>query len=316
MISQDLSYIRPETVEEAMQAWAEHSSRPAGNAQTEKAQTEKAQSEITPAGNTDGVRYLGGGTELITGARKSGLSGKPFRVLIDLKHLSETRRMENSGGRIFLGSTLSLNEIGDSGIFPLLTATIRHISDRTTRNRLSLGGNIAGALPYREAILPLLLADATIHTIKPVLADDLNLSLRQENRLRKIFDKRLPLQAGELILGFSLPATAATLPWRHYRATRTGPVDYPLVTACFMGIAGGRTDDGSGSTGDSGSGRKAGIATAFSGLFPYPAWYDSVDAAKAALAIPGLVRSDQRASAEYRLALVGDMVRRAQEELS
>ena len=291
MISQDISYIRPKTVEEAMQAWAEHTGRPAGNAQTEKAPAEE-----TPVGLSDGVRYLGGGTELITGARKTGLTGKPFRVLIDLKHVSETRRMENSGGRIFLGSTLSLNEIGDSGIFPLLTATIRNIADRTTRNRLSLGGNIAGTLPYREAVLPLLLADATIHTIQPVLADDLELSLRQERPLREIFDKRLSLQTGELILGFSLSAEAALLPWRHYRATRTGPVDYPLVTACF--IAG------------------AGIAVAFSGLFPYPAWYGSFDAANAALAMPGLVRSDQRASAEYRLALASDMVRRAQEELS
>ncbi len=308
MISQDISYIRPETVEEAMQAWAEHTGRPAGNAQTEKGQTEKAQSENTPAVNTDGVRYLGGGTELITGARKTGLTGKPFRVLIDLKHVSETRRMENSGGRIFLGSTLSLNEIGDSGIFPLLTATIRNIADRTTRNRLSLGGNIAGTLPYREAVLPLLLADATIHTMRPVLADDLNLSLRQERLLREIFNKRLPLQAGELILGFSFPAEAAALPWRHYRATRTGPVDYPLVTACFMGIAGGdNAREGA---------RRAVIAAAFSGLFPYPTWYESVDAANAALAIPGLVRSDQRASAEYRQALISDMVRRAQEELA
>jgi hypothetical protein len=73
-------------------------------------------------------------------------------------------------------------------------------------------------------------------------------------------------------------------------------VDYPLVTACF--VAG------------------AGIAVGFSGLFPYPAWYASMDAAKAALAEPGLVRSDQRASAEYRLALTHDMVRRAQEELA
>jgi len=311
MISQDISYIRPETVEEAMQAWAEHTGRPAG-----KAQTDKAQAEEIPAGVSNGVRYLGGGTELITGTRKSGLSGKPFRVLIDLKHVSETRRMESSGGRIFLGSTLSLNEIGDSGFFPLLTATIRNIADRTTRNRLSLGGNIAGNLPYREAVLPLLLADATIHTIKSVLADDLNLSLRQEYPLREIFNKRLPLLAGELILGFSLPAAATTLPWRHYRATRTGPVDYPLVTACFMTDAVGEGDGDSDDDSVKDTARKADIAAAFSGLFPYPAWYDSLDTANAALATPGLVRSDQRASAEYRLALISDMVHRAQEELS
>ncbi len=281
MISEDISYVRPRTVEEAMQAWAEYTNRVSGAAQT---------------GTTERVRYLGGGTELVTGARKAGQSGTHLRVLIDLKRIDETRRLENSGGRIFLGSTLPLNDIGDSGLFPLLTATIRNIADRTTRNRLSLGGNIAGSLPYREAVLPLLLVDATIHTIKPVLADDLELSLRQERPLREVFDKRLSLQAGELILGFSFPAAAATLPWKHYRATRTGPVDYPLVTACF--VAG------------------AGIAVAFSGLFPYPAWYASLDKAKAALAVPGLVRTDQRASAEYRLALTHDMVRRAQEELA
>jgi len=305
MISEDISYVRPGTAEEAMQAWAEYTGRPTGDPQADNAQS----------GGAQGVHYLGGGTELVTGARKSGLGGKPLRVLIDLKHIGATRRMENSGTTIFLGSTLSLNEIGDSGIFPLLTATIRNIADRTTRNRLSLGGNIAGSLPYREAVLPLLLADAKVHTIKPFHADGRDLSVRSEHPLRGIFDKRLTLQTGELILGFSFPADRVALPWRHYRATRTGPVDYPLVTACF--VAGSGCVAGSEGVNESeGALGGAGIAVAFSGLFPYPVWYASLDEANTTLAVPGLVRSDQRASAEYRLALTRDMVRRAQEELS
>jgi len=201
-------------------------------------------------------------------------------------------------------------------LFPLLTATVRRIADRTTRNRLSLGGNLAGNLPYREAALPLLLADAWVLTVRPPAvpgsAHDAQ-SERRERPLRRIFDKRVLLDPGEFMLGFSLPAEAALLPWKHYRATRTAGVDYPLATVCFLAAG----PDGTGLAGTRPAGpARADIAAAVSGLHPFPVLFPSIAALRAAIAVPGMIKADQRASAEYRTALVLDMARRAEEELA
>ena len=280
MIADDIVYVGAETAEEAVRAWATYSQ--------------------PEAGGMEGVRYLGGGTELVSGARKAA-SG-PLRVLIDLKRIPEARRLERIGDRLFLGAALPLNEVGDSGLFPILSAVVRRIADRTTRNRLSLGGNVAGSLPYREAVLPLLLADAELLTIAPGFAGgsgsfDLDEPpVRRRRPLRDAFERRLRLEPGELTLGFSVPAEAVARPWFRDRATRTGPVDYPLVSACFLRGA-------------------SGVSAALSGLHPYPVLYPSLDAAREALAAPGAAHADQRGSAEYRLDLAAGMLSRAEEEL-
>lgn len=266
MIGADVVYLRPSTVGEAVAAWAEQAS--AGD------------------NGSKVVRYLGGGTEIVTSARRAAHSP---HALVDVARLEELRRLGPLGGRLVFGAALCLNDVGDSGLFPLLSATVRHIADRTTRNRLSLGGNVAGALPYREALLPLLLADALMVTAAPV---DGGPPRRRERSLRSVFDKRLLLEPGELVVEFSIAPEAAAAPWYHQRATRTGPVDYPLVTACFA----------------------AGGALAVSGLLAHPAWFADPGSAHAAFA-DHPVKHDQRGSAEYRLALFEAMARRAQEAL-
>ncbi len=265
MMHPDLVYLRPDTLDEAVSAWAEYAQ--AGT---------KGRKEVA---------YLAGGTEIVTSARKTS----PPHVLIDVSRLAELRQLGADEGRFVFGAALSLNEVGEARTFPLLSSTVRHIADRTTRNRLSLGGNIAGALPYREAVLPLLLADATVVTLTPGSSGQA--PLRREHKLRAVFDKRLHLEPGELVVSFGVPETAVGRPSRHERATRTGPVDYPLVTACFL----------------------AGAGVAVAGLLSYPAWFADLAQARAAFAVPGAVKNDQRGSADYRLALFEAMTRRAQE---
>ena len=288
MIDTDLVYARAETPEEAVLAWLEF--------------TEKGSK------SAESVRYLGGGTEIVTGARK----GNAPAVVIDIKRIVEARCLELSQGKIHIGAALPLNEAGDSRLFPLLTATVRGIADRTTRNRLSVGGNIAGTLPYREAALPLLLTDATILTIRP--GPPGRSPLRAERPLRSLFEKRLRLEPGELVIGFSVSEEAASLPWKHYRATRSAPVDYPLVTACFLDRR--AAHDRIAVAHDRVAVAHDRVAVAVSGLHPYPVYFESVTAFRSALAEPSTGRTDQRATAAYRLALAADMLSRAEEELA
>jgi CO/xanthine dehydrogenase FAD-binding subunit len=167
-----------------------------------------------------------------------------------------------------------------------------------------LGGNLAGLLPYREAALPLLLADATLRTILP--GRDGAPAVRRERRLRASFDKRLLLAPGELVLSFAVPLAATRWPWRHHRRTRTSPVDYPLVTLALV-------RDG------------PAVRFAVAGAHPYPFRSDAVDAALSrdgAGAVPAVVdalgplRADARASAEYRAHLLGHLLRASLEELA
>jgi CO/xanthine dehydrogenase FAD-binding subunit len=279
MIANDISYIQVDSPEEAVLAWSSH----------------------------PGARYLAGGTEITTTARRS--AAYPLTALIDVKNLADTQFMETKAGRIALGAALPLSTLEDWCSFPLMSATIKGVADRTVRNRLTLGGNITGMLPYREAVLPLLLADATAVSIAPGPGGAA--PVRKVWRLRERFDKRLILQPGELVLNFSLPADFATLPWAHRRRTRTGPVDYPLVSLCMV-------RDG------------AAFRLAVSGAMPYPQRSDAADAALSADALPpgatsrmeavldalGTPRGDQRASGDYRAALLRLLIGSALEELS
>ena len=274
MISGDIAYLRPGTAEEAVAAWATH----------------------------EGARYLAGGTEIVTAARRA--AAPDLRACIDLKRIPEATVCGTDGGVLSLGAATPLSDLADRGDFPLLAATCRGIADRTVRNRLTLGGNLAGLLPYREAALPLLLADATMRTIQP--GRDGGPAVRRERRLREGFDKRLLLAPGELVLSFAVPLAATRWPWRHHRRTRTGPVDYPLVTAALV-------RDG------------PGVRFAVAGVHPYPFRSDAVDAALsrdgagavgAVLAALGPLRADARASAEYRAHLLGHLLRTALEELA
>ncbi len=280
MIPTDITYLRADSPEEAVLAWGAH----------------------------PGARYLAGGTEITTTARRS--AAYPLTSLIDVKSLPETLILETQADRIALGAALPLSTLEDWPGFPLLSATIKGIADRTVRNRLSLGGNITGMLPYREAVLPLLLADATGVSIAPGPGGAAPVC--KVWRLRDRFDKRLVLDPGELVLNFSLPAGFAALPWAHRRKTRTGPVDYPLVTLCLV-------RDGSA------------FRLAVSGAQPYPVRSDAADAALPAGSISadtipsrtaavldalGMPRSDQRASAAYRAELLRLALGSALEELS
>lgn len=301
MIAADLTYCRPATAEEAVEAWRRH----------------------------EGARYLAGGTEIVTSARRTSAAGE-LRACIDIKRIPEANIHEICGNCFRLGAALTLSDVIEGDAFPLLNATLRGIADHTVRNRLTLGGNLTGMLPYREAALPLLLADASILTLAPGREDQP--PIRQERKLRERFDRRLVLAPGELVLSFCVPLDAPEWPWSHHRKTRTSPVDYPLATT-------GMVHDGQG------------IRFAVAGVHPYPFRSDAVDEAltdlfnrpdspaaqgrgdlgrpdspaagkpghgglEEILGAMGPLRADSRASSEYRAQLLRHMIRASLEELS
>jgi len=198
MIAYELEYLRPETVEEAAAAFV--AARDAGR---------------NPC-------YLGGGTEIVTMARDGKVHADS---LIELTRLADCRALERRDDETRFGAALTLNEVIEDGDCPLLSAAAVAVADHTVRNSVTLGGNILGLLPYREAVLPFLLFDGRIEIAGP--------NGRRWESLPALFDKRVRLQAGEFAVAFALPPAAREAPCFYRRRERDSRVDYPLVTVAM-----------------------------------------------------------------------------------
>lgn len=195
MISSEWVYMVPETVEEAVDAWG----------------------AAYIAGKNP--LYYAGGTEIISLCRDNRINPG---VLIDIKKIKECTVLEEGITNTY-GAALPLNQIVRHTKNALLKQILERIADHTIRNRLTLGGNVMGYLPYREAILPFLLQDGRIKIAGPR-------GIRTQ-LLTAIFDKRLKLDRGEFILSLSCESLPEN--WFFQRKEKDGRVDYPLLSICF-----------------------------------------------------------------------------------
>lgn len=257
MISRNFDYILPESLEEARDAWREE--KRAGRSPV----------------------YYGGGTEIVALARNGALSPG---CVIDLKGVPECRAIGPDGGRLVFGAACSLTDAAVRGGFPLLSAVARTVADKTVRNRLSLGGNVCGALPYREAVLPFLCAGGTALVFG---AEGL-----REEPLQVAFDRRLKLDEGEFLVALAVEERSASLPFASSRKVRGGRVDYPLCHGAAVR-----------------DGEMVGIA--LTGVFDYPVGLSAAAVTppeKIAESLPHRVREDALAGAEYRKALLGQVL--------
>ena len=230
--------------------------------------------------------YYGGGTEIVTFCRQQVI--KPG-ALIELKEIPETTIYETDGDRLNLGSSVTLSALSDRDEYPLLARVARRIADRTVRNRLTLGGNICGRLPYREVILPLLLAEAEVNLTGP---DGSRSVSRAE-----LFDKRLRLKEGEILVSLNVEQDALKQEGWQKRREYHGPVGYPLTHLVCVS-------------------KEEKLTLAVSGLCAFPFRSEKLEqlindkelspqekVKQSPDILPGPVRSDEMASKEYREAM-------------
>ena len=199
MIARDFIYCKAETLPEAVEAFSAYTAR--------------------------GKRafYYGGGSELITMSRANSI--RPD-VVIDYKAVPECRVLEESSEYLSIGAGLTLNEIKESNRFPLLGTAGGRVADHTNQCRITLGGNLCGTIRYREACLPLLLADAKVHIASQAGARTVP--------LHDVFHKRMRLQPGELAAAFLVPKRALHAPYAHIKKTSGEKIDYPLINVTAL----------------------------------------------------------------------------------
>lgn len=235
--------------------------------------------------------YYAGGTEIITLSR---LNLVETDALIDIKELKECQLFEFNETYLISGAVISLTEIEEKNLFPLLSKTSMEIADRTARNKITLGGNLCGQIFYREAILPFLLCDSQV-----VVAGYNGVEAFPINQ---IFNQNLQLQDGQILIQLLTEKKYINLPFMSIKKRQQWDTGYPLLT-----IASIKSDNQ--------------LRFAFSGLCPFPFRSKQMEAElnntnlsveeriqKAIQFIPGEVLDDVEGSKEFRLFVLKNTV--------
>ena len=160
--------------------------------------------------------YYGGGTEIISFSRLYQLYPQ---AVIDIKGIPECNVLELQKEKLVIGAAKTLSQIQESNLFPLLSQCGGRVADHTIRNKITLGGNICSRIPFREAILALLVSDCE------VVIENKNGSRRVP--LVHIYTKSLQLATGDLLLQFIIDKNYIGLPFFSIKKTANGDVNYP-----------------------------------------------------------------------------------------
>ncbi|MEA1012562.1 FAD binding domain-containing protein [Bacillus cereus] len=268
MIPSDFEYYRPHSITEALQLYSK-----------------LYQEEKYPI-------YYGGGTEIITLGRFGNLN---THSVIDIKEIPECNVLGRNQHHMVLGAALTLTRVSESNVFPLLSNTASRVADHTARNKITLGGNIAGEICYREAVLPFLLADSTFGIV--------GMKGIRYVSIHSLFIERLRLSKGEFLLQVLTDIEYIGLPFYSVKKRKLEKIDYPVITLAALK-----------------KGNK--IRMAFSGLCDFPFRSTAMEITinnnqmsvedkieNTVLYIPAPVLDDIRGSREYRLFVLRNILR-------
>jgi CO/xanthine dehydrogenase FAD-binding subunit len=252
----------------------------------------------------DDAALLAGGTDLVVGLRDGTLAP---RVIIDVKRTSDLAPIiTESDGWLTISATVALSDVERHETvrrhFPALAEAASVVGSIQIRNRATLVGNVCNASPAADTVPVLAVYGAFVKVLGP----------GGERRLPVVDfirgNRRTALATGEFATAVSIPFPNRPFGATFARITRRRGVDLATVNLC-CGI-----DD-------------AGVTTfAFGAVSPRPLLVhdaggtlaDPFAAAESkAIALDALISkaspiTDVRASAEYRLAMLRVLAKRAQ----
>ena len=235
--------------------------------------------------------YFSGGTELIT----LGRLGLVYTdAVIDLKGIPEYQSIFFHEDNLFIGGGASLTSIEEINVFPLLSKTVSEIADRTSRNKITIGGNICGQIFYREAVLPLLLTDCLVGIV--------GIEGITYQPLTNVFNRKIQLKEEEFLFSILINKRYLNLPFLSEKRRKQWDIGYPLVTVAAIK-------------------NEQEIRMAFSGVCSFPFRSLKMEkvlnnkqlsieerADRALVSLPQPILNDVEGSAEYRLFVVKKMI--------
>lgn len=267
MIPFDFEYYKPDTIEEALNVY----------------------DELSMMGKKP--LYYGGGTEIISMSRANSIYTE---AVIDVKGIPECNILEIREDKLIIGSAVTLTQIAESNLFPLLGLTVSRIADHTIQDKITIGGNISGTIIYRESVLPLLISESSV-----VIASSGRI---KQALLKDVFNERIILSPGEFIVNIITDSSFLNLPYLHAKRTKSDKIDYPLITLTALKY-------------------NNKINIAFSGVCSFPFRSSSVEdylndsslnknmkINNAIDSVPGVILSDLSGSADYRKFVLQKML--------
>lgn len=141
---------------------------------------------------------LNGGTDIIVRMRECLLDAE---YLVDIKKISGLDEISFKNGRVMIGGTVLLNDLGLHPIiqrkYPFLAQAALSIGSKQVRNRATCVGNICNASPLADTATPLLCLNAKVH----IYSSEGEKTIPLENFF--VFVRETLLQHGEIVTGIS-----------------------------------------------------------------------------------------------------------------
>ncbi|WP_299922493.1 FAD binding domain-containing protein [uncultured Nocardioides sp.] len=234
---------------------------------------------------------------------EANLRGRRASHVVAVDRLPELRGF-STDGPIEIGAALTLSEVEAAlgGTVPLLTEVWPLFASPLIRNGATIGGNLATASPIGDLAPALLALDATV-----VLASAYG---DREVALADFFTgyRETVLRAGELIRAVRVPAPlAAHATFRKVAKRRYDDISSVAVAAALDVVDGTVVRARIGLGGVAATPLRARATE--SALEGRPWTAETVEAASLVLANEGTPIDDQRASAAYRSAMLGNALR-------
>ncbi len=255
----------------------------------------------------EGFQTVAGTTDFIPASRR----GVEYpTALLDISKVEELKEIKEENNRISIGAAVTMTDLVSSELLiekcPVLASAAKSVGSPLTRNRATIGGNIANASPSADTAPVLLTLNADVHFLST------DGSKRQSPLTDFFLDyKKTERKENEIITGFSfeIPATAT---WTRF--AKVGQRNGAAISVANMSLIvkkdGDKCDD---------------IAVAFGAVGPVPLRATSVEkaarggvfndefVAACAKAVQQDISpiSDIRGSADYRRHVAANILARA-----
>ena len=251
------------------------------------------------------AQALAGGTDLLVDLRERR---RTPHLLVDVSGLPELGGIAAVDGRTRLGGGVTVAELAASSLvaerLPALHAAAHDFADFLTRNKATLGGNLANASPGADLVVPLLALDA--HVVLTGPSGERTLPLDKF----LVGPRRSALRAGELVRQVLVSLSGAAQFWYKLGLKRGGAIAVVSVATWLRLDGDGRCQD---------------VRIALGAVAPRPFRATEAEAALVGEALtPGAIAraaeqaaaaarpiTDVRGGADYRTAMVRALVARA-----
>lgn len=114
------------------------------------------------------AKVIAGGTDLLVRMRDGLIQPA---ALVDIERIPELSRISSEDQRLRIGATASIASILESPevnrFAPVVSEAARQMGAVQLRNRATIGGNLASAVPSADMAPPLLVLEAVAHIIGP-----------------------------------------------------------------------------------------------------------------------------------------------------